>query len=454
MKKLKSINPATEEILGEVEVTGASQIKNKILRARQAYVGWKMLGLAKRNSYMFDLVERLRKKKEVLATMVSKEMGMPIIDSRADVEDAINYLNWYIENSEKYLSPEVLSEDGGISHKIYHEPVGVVAAITPWNYPVSNLVWSVGQNLIAGNVVVYKTSEEVPLTGLILDEIVRGSLPDGVFQQIWGDGETGKMLVNESIDMICFTGSSSVGKYLYKVAAKKFIKVILELGGSAPGIVFADANLESTVENIFFNRFGNCGQTCDGLKRLIIEENVVDDLLKLLSEKISKMRIGDPLDESVQLGPLVSTKQLSSLNDQVNDAKNKGALLVPLKIMVPEKGYYYPPTILKNIKKEMKVWQEEVFGPVLPIVTFKNEAEAIGLANDTVYGLGSYVYTKDKERAFRIASKLETGMVSINSQSYVKPHNPFGGYKLSGMGREHGKFGFHEVTQIKIVTSD
>lgn len=354
------------------------------------------------------------------------------------------------------LSPEVVYKDDKIRQKVFREPLGVAAVIIPWNFPLSNFVWGCGQNLIAGNTVVLKHSEETPLFGKLIEEIVGGSgLPEGVFNEIYGDGKVGDYLVHQDINLISFTGSTKVGKYLYKVAGEKFIKAVMECGGSAPGVVFEDADLDSVIEVIYGNRFTNCGQMCDALKRLIVHKNRFDEVVERLKSKLESLKVGEPENESTDIGPLVAKRQLELLEDQVTDAIKKGAKVVtggsrPKNL----KGAYYTPTILTDVKTNMKVWKEEVFGPVLPIVSFKTDEEAVNLANDTNYGLGAQLYTKDKSRALRIAPKLESGMVCINTASYMNPCTPFGGYKDSGIGKEHGKFGFHELTQIKVVAME
>jgi len=370
-----------------------------------------------------------------------------------DMGDGLSYFEWYLKNAEKLLSPDVTFEDKNEIHKVYFEPYGVAAVIQPWNFPFCQWSWAVVPNLVAGNTVVFKHSEECPLTGKLIEDIITSTnLPDGVFCEVYGDGKVGETLFKQDIDLIVFTGSVKVGKKVYSIAAKKFIKVVLELGGSAPGIVFADADIDEAIEHIFALRFTNCGQACDGLKRLIVHERLFDRVVKKLAEMIKGKTIGDPLDEGTDFGPLVAKRQQRLVASQVNDSKLKGAkVVVGGNIPVDLRGAYFEPTLLTNIKKAMRVWKEEVFGPVLPVISFKSEEEAIELANDTEFGLGGYVYSKNLKRAERVAKALQTGMVSVNGVNYVVPWNPFGGYKHSGLGREHGRFGLHDVSQIKVV---
>lgn len=451
--KLVSINPANYEVIGEVDFSSEKEIVQKVKKANIAKKGWKELGVEGRIKSLRKVIDKFAKNKEKFAQLATREMGMPITQSRFDMDEAIRYFGWYLDNAKKYLSPEIIYEDDKSVHKVFYEPYGVATVITPWNFPLSNFVWGAGQNLIVGNTVVYKTSEECPLFGKLLEEIINNSdLPAGVFSEVYGDGRVGDFLVHQDINLISFTGSTKVGKHLYKVAAEKFIKAVMELGGSAPGIVFIDANLDEVIETIYLNRFTNCGQMCDALKRLIVHESVFDDVVEKLRKKLESLRVGDPTDETTDIGPLVAKRQLELLEGQVKDAIDKGAKIITGGNRVENlKGAFFQPTILINVTENMRVWQEEVFGPVLPIASFRTDDEAIKMANDTKYGLGSYIYTKDKNKALEISSRIDAGMVSINNASYLQPCSPFGGYKDSGIGREHGKFGFAELTQVKIV---
>lgn len=454
--KITSVNPSTYEVLGEVEASSESEIQEKVKKAQAAKKGWKELGLEGRIAALRKVAAKLTERLDELASLASKEMGMPISQSKADVSDGIGFFNWYLDNAAKYISPEVIYEDEKIIQMVFYEPIGVAAVITPWNFPFSNFIWGAGQNLIVGNTVVYKTSEECPLSGKLQEEIILSAgLSEGVFSEVYGEGTVGDFLVHQDINLISFTGSTNVGKHLYQVGGEKFIKVVCELGGSAPGIVFADADLDEALEVIYFNRFTNCGQICDGLKRLIVHESIFDKVVEELRKKLESVKVGNAEDETTDLGPLVAKRQLELLEEQVKDALDKGAKVVTGGKR-PENlnGAFYEPTLLTKITPDMRVWKEEVFGPVLPIISFKTGEEAIELANDTKYGLGSYVFTKDKQRADKVASQIEAGMVGINSASYLNACSPFGGYKDSGIGREHGKFGFSELTQVKVVATE
>jgi len=453
MSKLISTNPAKNyEVIGEVDISTDKEIKEKVELANKAKLKWKELGVKKRIELLKPIYEEFKKRKDEFPSLTTKEMGKPIVE--AGVDGSLEKFKWFLENGEKALTDEITHKDEKSMHKIVYEPYGVAAVITPWNFPFSMFIWGTIPNLIAGNTVVFKISEECPLTGKLIEEIMNSKdLPEGVFSEIYGDGNVGQKLAESDVNLIWFTGSTKVGKLLYKIAAEKFIKVILEMGGSSPAVVFDDVDVSDIISEIYVERFRNCGQVCDAIKRVIVHESIFDEVVEKLKEEVEKKIIGDPSDEKTQIGSLVAKRQLDLLESQVKDAINKGAKIITGG-KTPEnlKGAFYEPTILTNITKDMCVCTEEVFGPVLPIVTFKTEEEAIELANDTLYGLGSRVYSKDLERARRVASKIEAGTVEINHGSRWLPCNPFGGYKQSGMGREHGIIGFRELCQIKVIS--
>lgn len=454
--KLTSLNPSTNQVLGEVDITTASEITRLVRQAHSAKASWRNLGLEGRNQLLRGFYSNLQAHHEELALLQASEMGMPITNARADITDGINYLNYYSDHALEALSPEISYQDSTTTHTVYREPRGVVAAIIPWNYPMSNFVWQCGQSLIAGNVVIVKPSEEVPLFAKKLEEIANQSaLPKGVLSFVYGDGKVGDLLAHQNLDLLCFTGSTKVGKQLYTVAAEKFIPAILEMGGSAPGIIFEDCDVSSVINTILSARFGNAGQMCDALKRLLVHQSKYAETVQLLTTKLQTKKLGSALDDSTEVGPLVAERQVKVLETQVEDARAKGATIIHGgKRPSGLKGAYYEPTLITGVKPDMLVWSEEVFGPVLPIMTFTTEAEAIALANATPYGLGAYVFTNDHARFSRVAEALESGMVSLNNTSYLNPASPFGGYKQSGLGREHGKYGFHDVTQIKVVSQE
>ena len=455
MSKLISTNPASGySINGEVEISDDREIKEKVQLANKAKTAWKELGVKKRVELIEPICEEFMKRKDEFAELITKEIGKPIGASKSEMPNFIDEIKWFMNNVESSLKEEVTHEDSKSKHKIVYEPFGTAAVIAPWNYPFGMAIWGIFPNLLVGNTVVFKISEECPLVGKLIEEIIEShNLPPGVFSEIYGGGDVGQKLVEEDVDLIWFTGSSRVGKLLYKIAADKFIKAVLEMGGSNPGIVFEDVNISEVISRIYSERFANCGQSCDALKRLIVHESIFDEVVSGLKEEIEKKIVGNPLDEKTEIGSLVAERQLVLLKEQVKDAMDRGAEIVTGG-KEPEglRGAFFEPTLLKKITRDMRVWKEEVFGPCLPVVKFKSEEEAIELANDTPYGLGSRIFTNDEEKAARVASKIQAGTVEINQVSRWLPCNPFGGYKESGIGREHGVVGFRELCQIKVIS--
>ena len=453
MFKLRSVNPSDYQVLGEVEISTADEVAEKVRLAHAIQKTWAHLGVGARVKLLRRAMEDFESKKAEFALLESREMGMPINETRADYAGVFDFIGWYLDKAETYLGPETTFENETEIHQVFREPIGVAAVIIPWNYPFLNFVWGTFQSLLAGNAVVLKHSEEVPLCGKLIENVMVRHLPKGVFSEVYGAGDVGQMLVEQDINLLHFVGSTRTGKRLYESAGKKFIKAVMELGGSAPGIVFGDADIDAAVASIRDFRLSNNGQYCDGLKRLLVHESAWLEVCEKLVAIFSARKVGVAEDETTESGPLVAKRQLDLLIEQVEDASDQGAAVeVGGRSLENELGgAFFQPTVLTGIQSQMRVWQEEVFGPVLPMVPFRSEEEAIRLANDNAYGLGSYVYTEDLERAQRVARQIQSGMVSINGRNYTTPWNPFGGYKGSGMGREHGKYGFREVTQMKVV---
>ena len=453
MNTLVSTNPSKNyQASGEVEVSTSEDVVVKVAAAHKAKQAWRELGVSGRVELLRKVSAKFAENRERLSQLEAEEMGMPIKEALEDTDFGLDYFNSYLDTGEEHLKSVVTVDDEHELHEVFHEPYGVAACIVPWNFPFANWVWQCGQNLVAGNTIVFKHSEETQLCGKLIEEIVNSVLPVGVFNEVYGDGSVGELLLSQDVNLICFTGSTQTGIKIKQAAASRLIPTTLDLGGSAPGIIFEDADVDAVLETIFTARFMACGQMCDALKRLLVHESRIEEVTTKLTELIRSKHIGDASDPKTDFGPLVAKRQLDLLEAQVADAIGKGA-----KVVIGGKrpdgleGAYYEPTLLTNITKDMRVWQEEVFGPVLPIVPFAEEAEAIRMANDTKYGLGAYIFTQDNERFMRVARQLESGMVSQNSLSYINVCNPFTGYKMSGGGREHAQFGFGEVTQIKVI---
>lgn len=457
MTELISISPINYKPLGSVRVSSENEISREVKTAQSAKLLWKNLGLKKRINLLKKVYDTFEKNRDEIGELITKEIGMPIsVRDLMEVGSGLDFFKWFLENTEKFLSPEITFEDETNKHTVYYEAIGVAVVISPWNFPFSNFIWGVIPNLIVGNPVLFKHSEECPLSGKLYEELISHTgLPEGVFTEIYGDGKVGDYLAHQDINLICFTGSFKIGKSLHKIASEKFIPIHLELGGSAPGIVFEDVDLEKVIETIYFARFYNSGQVCDGLKRLIVHESRFDEVINKLKAVIKNKRIGDPNDPLTDIGPLVAKRQKELLARQVKDSIKMGAKInCGGKSPGLMEGAFYLPTIVTNITPDMPVWQEEVFGPVLPVMSFKTEEDAVKLANNTIYGLGGYIFTEDRKRAEKVAKELETGMVGINNANYLNPANPWGGYKCSGLGRGNGRYGLRELCQLKIISQE
>lgn len=454
MNEISSQNPSNNAFLGKVAVTPTSKIEDAVFLAHDTFSLWKKTLVSKRIEFLRWAYEKFLIRKEELAQSVSSEMGMPIRLARDEVQYGLNYFRWYLDNAEKYLAPEVTFENDTEIHQVYYEPKGVVAAITPWNYPFMLFVWACIQPLLAGNTVIWKISKEVILTGKLIEEIMNSSdIPHWVWQEVFGDWSVGEYLTELSIDGITFTGSTTVGNSLAKKALEKGIPVVMELGWSAPGIICEDADIDSVLETIYYMRFSNSWQMCDGLKRLIVHRSRYDEVVEKLTKKLHSKKMGDAFDESVDIWPVVSERQKHTIEEQLKDALGKWAtILSELKAPKDLVGSFHDAILLSNIQKEMKVWNEEVFWPILPIVLFTSMEEAIELANDTIYGLWAYIFTEDKATFHSLANGIKSGMIQWNNVNYCIPSDPFGGYKSSGIGREHGRWGFHEFCNIKVIS--
>ncbi len=452
---LTSTNPARGfEVLGEVAVSSENEIRDKVAQAHQAQILWAELSMDERVEYMQRLKQGFIDHAQEFTQMMSREMGMSIALSTDQVARSIKTLDWNCQNAADALKPVRLHEDDTHINEMIYQPCGVMGCIVAWNYPLPNFVVATTQALLAGNTLVMKYSEEVPLFSKLLERVVDAcDFPKGVINFIYGDGQVGDILTDQNLDLISFTGSSATGRKIYQKAAEKLIPVILELGGSSPGVVFEDCTINDTlIEQIFWARFINNAQFCSNLKRLIVHNSHMETVLEKLSAYAASRVMGDPFDESADIGPLVAQRQVDLLQKQLQDALDKGAKL-HCGGKQPEglKGAYFQPTILSNISKDMAVWREEVFGPILPVIGFDTYEEAIELANDTPYGLTAYVYTDDVELGKRAMRAIKAGEQRINGANPKKPQNPFGGHKESGVSFQGGMDGFHRTCQVKVM---
>lgn len=452
--ELISTNPAKNyEEVGRVTVSTKADVQAAVAAARGAFPAWRDLGVDGRRPYFEKFLTVYKAKVDEIAELQTKEIGKPLQESADEVSGNVQWLEGQLENAAQMLAAETLDDLEDRVLELHHEPFGVAAVITPWNFPAGQMFMGVMQAMIAGNTVVTKNSEECPLTSRFIDECMAAAeFPQGVFSTIYGDGSVGELLLAEDVDLIHFTGSSKVGQMMYQTAAEKFIPCVLEMGGSSPAVVFEDADLTKTCDSVYEERFLNCGQVCCAVKRLLVHESIMDDVVAGLQACAEKQVLGDPLDAATTQGPLVANRILDILVAQVEDAKAKGATIVTGGNARQDLGgAFFEPTIITDVTPDMRVLTEETFGPVLTVQSFSTEEEALQLANDTDYGLSAFVYTKDKDRALRAAQALEAGQVSINGTLYFSQGAPFGGYKKSGMNRGDGKLGYRFVSQAKVI---
>lgn len=454
MSKLISTNPANNyEVLWSVLVSTKKEIKEKVKLANKTKSGWKELWIKKRIELLKPIYEEFEKRKNEIAELITKEMWKPISESEWEVKTGLDYLKWYLENVESVTKDEITQEDEKSLHKIIYEPIWTVAVITPWNFPFRMAIAGVVPNLLVWNTVVFKTSEECPLVWKLIEEVINmHNLPKWVFSEVYWDWKIWNLLVNEDIDFIWFTWSTKVGQSLYQIASKKFIKVLLELWWSNPSIVFPDTKAVEIAEILYNKRFRNCWQVCAAVKRAIIHESVFDEVILELKNIIEKKKLWNPMERDTEIWSLVAKRQVKVLEEQLNDAIKKWAKIVvwwrkPSNL----KWAFFESTILTQIKKNMKVWNEEVFGPILSVVKFKTEEEAIELANDTIYWLWANIITKDIEKAIRVASRIDAGKIDINNPGRCLL-NPFWWCKKSWIWRENWVIWFKELCQIKVIS--
>ncbi len=446
--KIEVINPANKEIAGSYELETEEQVFAKLTTAHERFKQWRKSSFATRKELFAKLVTLLNERTEQYAQLMSMEMGKSMIEARAEVKKCAWMTEVYVERGEEWLANEEVSADG-VEHYVSFEPLGVIFSIMPWNFPFWQVLRFAVPTIFAGNVSLLKHSNQVPGSSQAIEQLFKDAgFPDGVFQSLIIDHTLGeKLMARDEIRGISFTGSTEVGSRIAEVAGKNLKKVVLELGGSDPFIVFADADLKKAAEVAVTGRFQNCGQSCIAAKRFIVEESVAEEFAMLFAQELAKRKVGDPT--ICDIGPLVNQSSFTEIIEQVEDAKRLGARVVTGGEVIEHNGYFYRPTILLNTTKEMRVVKEEVFGPVAPIITFQNEQEAIELANDTPFGLGGSIWSKDLRRAKRLAKELECGSVFVNSMVKSDPRMPFGGVKKSGLGRELARYGLMEFVNIK-----
>lgn len=462
-KTFSTPNPATGATLAEVAEGDKADIDKAVAAARRAFEGkWSKLSARDRGRLLYKLSQLIEERAGELANLETQDNGKPIKESLyVDLPQVAENFEYFAGWATK-IEGETIPVPGQMFNYTLREPMGVCGQIIPWNFPLLMAAWKLGPALAAGNTVVLKPAEQTPVTAMELGKLIQeAGFPDGVVNIVPGYGETaGAALASHpGIDKVAFTGSTEVGKIIARTAADNLTKVSLELGGKAPNIVFADADIEQAVNGAMMGIFFNQGQVCCAGSRLFIEASVKDQFLERLQEKSKKINVGNPLDKATQMGPQVSLEQLDRIKSYVDIGQKEGAAVLCGGVS-PElsdefkNGYFFQPTILADVKNQMRVAQEEIFGPVVSVIGFENEDDLIKQANATVYGLSAGIWTKDITRAHRFAKEVKAGVIWINTYNMFNAASPFGGYKQSGYGREMGKHALEMYTQVKSVWVD
>ncbi|MBS1678924.1 MAG: aldehyde dehydrogenase [Actinobacteria bacterium] len=445
--RLVVIEPATEEVLAEVPRAGVAEVDAAVAAAKASYPAWRAVDPAARASLMLALAAAIEAAHGELSTLEARNAGKPIADARGEIGMVAATFRYYAAAPER-LTGETIPVAGGVA-MTFREPLGVVGLITPWNFPLAIAAWKIAPALAAGNTVVLKPAELTPLTALRLGELaLEAGLPEGVLNVVVGPGSTcGRRLVEHpDVAKIAFTGSTEVGASIAAGAAASIKRVTLELGGKSANVIFADADLEAAAAAAPGAVFGNAGQDCCARSRILVERPAVEEFVDLMRDKMLQMRVGDPLDERTTMGPLISAGHRQAV------ASFLAGESVAASVPVPDgSGFWFSPTLLYPTDPSSRVATEEIFGPVACVIPFDDEAEAIRIANDTIYGLSGSIWTGDGARALRLARGVETGVLSVNSNSSVRVSTPFGGFKQSGYGRELGPHATDAYTEVKTV---
>jgi succinate-semialdehyde dehydrogenase/glutarate-semialdehyde dehydrogenase/succinyl-CoA reductase len=450
-RELKTINPATEEVINTYEIMTKEQINEKVKKAQNAFSDWKK-DIQKRVDHIHDFAQELRKNKEELARTVTNEMGKVIKEARSEVEKCAWVMDYFADNGKVFTTDEVVNTDARRSFVTF-EPLGVIGSIMPWNFPYWQALRFAAPSLMVGNTIVLKPASATMQCGIEIEKTFeKAGLADGVFQTLVGDSSIADILIDsEDVNAITFTGSVPVGGKVAQRATSQIKKCVLELGGSDPFIVCEDANVEKASNGAVKGRFINCGQSCIASKRFIVAKNIANEFIEKFVQGTEKLKVGDPLADDTDVGPLVNASGLKTIDSQVKDSVKEGAELLAGGEQIKSKGYFYKPTILKNVSPNMRVAQEEVFGPVAPIIIADSELEALRLANDSQYGLGASIWTEDLDKAEELSRMVRSGIVTVNNVVISDPRVPFGGVKKSGFGRELSRYGMLEFVNIKSV---
>ncbi len=447
-------NPATAQKLGSIPNMGVLETRRAIAAASAALPAWKARTAKERAVIMRRWFDLMIEHQEDLATLMTAEQGKPLAESKTEIAYAASFIEWFGEEAKRVYGDIIPGHQSDKRIMVLRQPVGVVAAITPWNFPSAMITRKAGPALAAGCTLVCKPATQTPFSALALAELAhRAGVPNGVFNMVTGGAAAigGEMTSNPAVRKLTFTGSTEVGKKLMTQCAGTVKKLSLELGGNAPFIVFDDADLDAAVQGALASKYRNTGQTCVCANRLLVQAGVYDEFAKRLKSAVAQLRVGDGLAGVTDQGPLIDAKAVAKVEEHIADALAKGA-----KIALGGKrhalgGLFFEPTILTDVTPKMLVAREETFGPVAPLFKFESEAQAIAMANDTEFGLAAYLYTRDLARSWRVSEAIEYGIVGLNTGIISTEVAPFGGVKESGIGREGSKYGILDYTEIKYV---
>jgi len=448
------LNPATQEVIANVAKGGARETEQAIAAAGQAFKSWRKLTAKTRATALRQWSALMMKHQDELAELLSREQGKPLAEAKGEVAYAASFLEWFGEEAKRVYGDVIPSHKTDARIVVLKEPIGVVAAITPWNFPLAMITRKAGPALAAGCTMVLKPSEETPLSALALADLAaEAGIPAGVFNVVSGDAVAigGALMSSKLVRKLTFTGSTRTGKLLMRQAADSIMKVSLELGGNAPFLVFEDADLDAAVLGAMASKFRNTGQTCVCVNRFYVQDKVYDAFAAKLAAAVAKLRVGDALAGPTDQGPLINKAALAKVENHVADALAKGAKVICGGKRHALGGTFYEPTILTDVSDDMTIAGEETFGPVAALFRFHEEAEAIARANDTDFGLSAYFYSRDIGRVWRVAEALESGIVGVNEGIISTEVAPFGGVKQSGLGREGSKYGIEDFLELKYV---
>ena len=445
-----TVNPANERVIHEYENMTNEQVTKIVDKSRTAFREWKG-DIRKRSMILLRLAEQLRKDKESLARIASEEMGKPIKESRSEIEKCAWAVEFYSYNGDILLNNESLNSDANKT-MITFQPLGVVASIMPWNFPYWQALRFAAPSLMAGNTIVLKPASATMQCGVEIEKTIsKSGAADGVFSTIIGNSKIAEMLIDSNIDGVTFTGSIEIGAKVAQRATSRLKKCVLELGGSDPFIVLDDADIEKASSGAIKGRFLNCGQSCVASKRFIVLKKISNEFIESFVQKAEKLKVGDPMSDSTDIGPLSSVKSLDNIDSMVKDAVSLGGEVLTGGQRIGSVGAFYKPTVIKNVNSQMRVSREETFGPVAPVMVVEDETEAIRVANNSDFGLGGSIWTRDLDKAQKLSSELECGIVTVNNMVASDPRVPFGGIKHSGFGRELSRYGMLEFVNVKSV---